>query len=72
MDAFFTRPIPDEMVKYAREDTHYLLYIYDKLRVTLLEKGDDQPNLLKAVYDMSKAVCGKVCLHREDQFCYDS
>ena len=26
------RPLPSEMVKYAREDTHYLLYIYDRLR----------------------------------------
>jgi len=54
------RPIPDEMVKYARDDTHYLLYIYDKLRVTLIEKGDGQANLLKAVYDMSKTVCGRI------------
>ena len=47
-------------MKYARNDTHYLLYIYDKLRVTLIEKGDGQANLLKAVYDMSKTVCGRV------------
>jgi len=26
------RPLPEEMLKYAREDTHYLLHIYDKLR----------------------------------------
>ncbi len=26
------RPLPEEMLKYAREDTHYLLFIYDKLR----------------------------------------
>jgi len=26
------RPIPAEMLKYAREDTHYLLFIYDKMR----------------------------------------
>ena len=26
------RPLPEEMLKYAREDTHYLLYIYDCLR----------------------------------------
>ena len=30
------RPIPDEMMRYAREDTHYLLYIYDCLRKELL------------------------------------
>ena len=31
------RPLPDEMQKYAREDTHYLLYIYDRIRIDLLE-----------------------------------
>eukprot|EP01016_Furgasonia_blochmanni_P007886 TRINITY_DN13167_c0_g1_i12.p1 TRINITY_DN13167_c0_g1~~TRINITY_DN13167_c0_g1_i12.p1 ORF type:complete len:441 (+),score=82.23 TRINITY_DN13167_c0_g1_i12:273-1595(+) len=29
------RPIPAEMLRYAREDTHYLLYIYDMLRSVL-------------------------------------
>ena len=26
------RPLSLEMLRYAREDTHYLLYIYDRLR----------------------------------------
>ena len=26
------RPLSEEMLKYAREDTHYLLYIYDVIR----------------------------------------
>ena len=26
------RPLPLEAVRYARRDTHYLLYIYDRLR----------------------------------------
>lgn len=54
------------MVKYAREDTHYLLFIYDKLRATLLEKGDGQLNLLKAVYDMSKNICRRVRVLNEN------
>jgi ribonuclease D len=33
------RPLPSEMIKYAREDTHYLLYIYDVLRKKLIEKS---------------------------------
>ena len=33
------RPIPDEMLKYAREDTHYLLYIYDRMRIDLHEEA---------------------------------
>jgi len=35
-----TRPLPKKMVKYAREDTHYLLYIYDLMRITLVSKSD--------------------------------
>lgn len=27
------------MLKYAREDTHYLLYVYDRIRIDLLEAG---------------------------------
>ena len=33
------RPLPSEMLKYAREDTHYLLYIYDRMRNMLFEKN---------------------------------
>ena len=34
------RPIPSEMINYARRDTHYLLYIYDRLRNLLVEKSE--------------------------------
>jgi ribonuclease D len=27
------------MLRYAREDTHYLLFIYDVMRKELLDKG---------------------------------
>ncbi len=33
------RPLTEEMQKYAREDTHYLLYIYDTLRRKLIALG---------------------------------
>eukprot|EP00405_Crypthecodinium_cohnii_P012226 CAMPEP_0206438304 /NCGR_PEP_ID=MMETSP0324_2-20121206/11554_1 /ASSEMBLY_ACC=CAM_ASM_000836 /TAXON_ID=2866 /ORGANISM="Crypthecodinium cohnii, Strain Seligo" /LENGTH=869 /DNA_ID=CAMNT_0053905745 /DNA_START=57 /DNA_END=2663 /DNA_ORIENTATION=+ len=36
------RPLPDEMVKYARFDTHFLLYCYDRLRNALLTTGTNQ------------------------------
>lgn len=32
------RPLPDDMFQYARSDTHYLLYIYDRLRTELADK----------------------------------
>jgi exosome complex exonuclease RRP6 len=33
------RPPPTEMVKYARADTHFLLFIYDNLRNALLDRA---------------------------------
>jgi len=54
------RPLTNEMLKYAREDTHYLLYIYDCLRKELLEAGAKQEHphcLLKSVFQKSQALC---------------
>ncbi|ESK95601.1 exosome complex exonuclease rrp6 [Moniliophthora roreri MCA 2997] len=36
------RPLPEEMVDYARSDTHFLLYIYDNLRNALLDRARSQ------------------------------
>ncbi|KAJ2221157.1 exosome nuclease subunit, partial [Coemansia sp. RSA 485] len=33
------RPIPAEMMHYARADTHFLLYVYDCMRNELLSRG---------------------------------
>jgi exosome complex exonuclease RRP6 len=33
------RPLPEEMLLYARSDTHFLLYIYDNLRNALLDRA---------------------------------
>ena len=46
-----------EMVDYARTDTHYLIYIYNRMKDELLDKGNDQKNLLKAAYDHSNDLC---------------
>ncbi|KAM0561754.1 hypothetical protein ACHAPJ_002923 [Fusarium lateritium] len=34
------RPLPEEMMYYARSDTHYLLYIYDQVRNELVAASD--------------------------------
>lgn len=54
------RPLPAEMLKYAREDTHYLLYIYDCLKNDLLQKGNEVKNLLHSTFQRSKVICLKV------------
>ena len=53
------RPLPDEMVRYAREDTHYLLYIYDLMRTQLLSVAEPENSeaLLLEVYKRSFDIC---------------
>ncbi|KAM5540062.1 hypothetical protein V8D89_006202 [Ganoderma adspersum] len=36
------RPLPAEMLQYARSDTHFLLFIYDNLRNALLDRAQSR------------------------------
>ncbi|URE21323.1 HRDC domain [Musa troglodytarum] len=51
------RPLPVEMLKYAREDTHYLLYIYDQMKSMLLAASLNENDLLLEVYKRSSEIC---------------
>ncbi|KAF7801446.1 protein RRP6-like 2 isoform X1 [Senna tora] len=54
------RPLPDEMIRYGREDTHYLLYIYDLMRIKLFElskEADSSDTPLLEVYKRSYDIC---------------
>ncbi|CAB4056949.1 RRP6 [Lepeophtheirus salmonis] len=51
------RPLPSEMEKYAREDTHYLIFIYRKMKSDLLEKSNREKHLLVTAYDRSSDIC---------------
>eukprot|EP00268_Persea_americana_P045801 TRINITY_DN46934_c0_g1_i10.p1 TRINITY_DN46934_c0_g1~~TRINITY_DN46934_c0_g1_i10.p1 ORF type:complete len:933 (-),score=208.21 TRINITY_DN46934_c0_g1_i10:546-3344(-) len=54
------RPLPDDMIKYAREDTHYLLHIYDLMRGRLIMSSAESAcsdDLLLEVYKRSCDVC---------------
>ena len=63
------RPLSAEMLLYARMDTHYLLYIYDRLRNDLISRSTPAQNqlssirgcayLLNQVLDRSKQLCLK-------------
>ncbi|KAJ8101545.1 ribonuclease H-like domain-containing protein [Lipomyces tetrasporus] len=48
------RPLPQEMLNYARSDTHFLLNIYDQLRNKLLASGADK---LESVLANSRKEC---------------
>ena len=54
------RPLSEEMIKYAREDTHYLHYIYDVMRKELMTPKNSSENpltFLKSVWKASKQLC---------------
>jgi len=42
------------MLKYARSDTHFLLYIYDNLRNALLDRSGGKPDLIRMVLSRSE------------------
>ncbi|KAK5995546.1 Exosome complex exonuclease rrp6 [Cladobotryum mycophilum] len=51
------RPIPDEMMYYARSDTHYLLYIYDSIRNELVassSRNDPDSDLIRRALEKSR------------------
>lgn len=51
------RPLPKEMLYYARSDTHYLLYVSDIMRNELLEKSNaGTHNVISAVLQASADV----------------
>ncbi|KAK7070703.1 Exosome component 10 [Halocaridina rubra] len=51
------RPLPDDFIMYARQDTHYLLYIYDLMKNELIQKGNEINNLITAVFNRSTELC---------------
>ncbi|KAI5621953.1 exosome component 10, partial [Silurus asotus] len=53
------RPLPEEMIEYAQADTHYLLYVYDRLRADLFDAANGQPTLIQVVWSKSKDLCLK-------------
>lgn len=56
------RPLPNELKKYAREDTHYLIYIYKMMKRELLNKAHKSDKFLRSVIDRSTDICKKVYL----------
>lgn len=79
------RPLDDHMMQYARQDTHYLLYIFDQLRQELLAQGelpeglapasnnsvpDKAQDSLEFVFDRSRQLC--MSLYEKDLFSDES
>ncbi|XP_069364747.1 exosome complex component 10 homolog isoform X3 [Maniola hyperantus] len=51
------RPLTPDMVKYARIDTHYLPYIWRRMRADLLKAASGDHNMLLKAFELSKQVC---------------
>lgn len=65
------RPLPEEMFNYARSDTHFLLYIFDRMRNELVERSNLQnpeENRILTVLQNSK----DTSLQRYERFTYDA
>lgn len=52
------RPLPHEMLFYARSDTHTLLYVYDCIRADLVQSGGQ--HAIREVFERSKPTALKV------------
>ncbi|VDK77851.1 unnamed protein product [Dibothriocephalus latus] len=52
---FAHRPLPQELLQYARSDTHYLLYIAEQLRGHLSDRG-----LLQSAMERSRELCLRI------------
>ena len=62
------RPLPKELMEYARADTHFLLFIYDCMRNELIDQGiREKRDCIGEVMDRSK----DECLQRYEHPFYD-
>jgi exosome complex exonuclease RRP6 len=59
------RPLPAEMLHYARADTHFLLFVFDHLRNALLDRVDGKDELMKVVLKRSEETALKVYVKEE-------
>ncbi|KAL7727735.1 hypothetical protein ACLKA6_008072 [Drosophila palustris] len=53
------RPLPQQLIDYARQDTHYLIYVFERMTNDLLQADQGQPQALRMVYQLSTEVCKK-------------
>uniref|UniRef100_A0A7S1KUD1 HRDC domain-containing protein n=1 Tax=Percolomonas cosmopolitus TaxID=63605 RepID=A0A7S1KUD1_9EUKA len=60
------RPLPSVMISYARADTHFLLYIYDRLRNDIFDQKNGKEGLI-SVLEKSR----QICMRRYEKFVYD-
>ena len=61
------RPLSDGMIKYARSDTHFLLYIYDELKKNLIIKSLEDGGGDQGIF-----LYYKICIKHSSEICLQS
>ena len=61
------RPLTDGMLKYARNDTHFLLYIYDELKKNLIMKSLETEGGKQGIF-----MYYKMCIKHSTEICLQS
>ena len=61
------RPLTEGMLKYARNDTHFLLYIYDELRKNLILKSLENEGGKQGIF-----MYYKLCIRHSSEICLQS
>lgn len=51
------RPLPEPAIQYARTDTHYLLYVYDCMKLDLSAAAHGKQNLVLSTFTNSRNIC---------------
>uniref|UniRef100_A0A803MVA2 HRDC domain-containing protein n=1 Tax=Chenopodium quinoa TaxID=63459 RepID=A0A803MVA2_CHEQI len=66
------RPLPQDMIKYAREDTHYLLYIHDVMKTTILSKygQDSLADVCRLSHNISVRLYEKEVFNKDVSYLY--
>ncbi|XP_021738807.1 protein RRP6-like 1 [Chenopodium quinoa] len=66
------RPLPRDMIKYAREDTHYLLYIHNVMKSTILSNygQDSLAKVCKLSHEVSSRLYEKEGFDKDVSYLY--
>ncbi|KZT31493.1 hypothetical protein SISSUDRAFT_1038397 [Sistotremastrum suecicum HHB10207 ss-3] len=48
------RPLPNAILRYARSDTHFLLFVNDSMKTALLDRAEARPDLVLQVLERPK------------------
>lgn len=69
---YLCSPLPQEMLDYARSDTHFLLFVYDNLRNAILDRGKSESAAPLIMEVLRKSQDTALGIYKRDIYDYDS